>query len=383
MKLADLIPHFPHTRKIRYGVVAAGHISQFAFMPAVAGTGNSEMTAIVTEDTEKALFLGKKYKIKHNYDYSQYDEFLKSGVVDAVYIALPNDYHKDFTIRALKAGIHVLLEKPVSILESDAKAIMQAAAKSKAKLMIAYRLHFEPATIEALSLVRSGKIGTARVFLSGFGQTVDPANHRAKDGYWAGPVADMGTYPINAVRNFFGAEPTEVSAQSINPNKKLKSGDNDTVAITLKFPGERIAQFTVSYSIPRVDWCQIIGDKGDLMFQSAFGYGTTKTQVTTIDEKSTTREFKPTSQFGGELQYFSDCILNNNKPEADAEEGYLDTRVIAAVKKSLDSGKPVRLEPYNDKRRITKNQVRKLSPVKPPKDDEMKNVKSPSIKKKK
>ena len=377
MKLKDLIPHSNLKRKIRYAVVAAGHISQYAFMPAVEGTDNSVMTAILTSDAEKALFLGKKYKIKHTYAYDEYDKFLASGVADAVYIALPNDQHLEFALKALKAGIHVLLEKPVSVLEEEAKKLMQAALRSKAKLMVAYRLHFEPATLEALKIVRSGKIGDPKLFISAFSQIVDPKNHRDNDGWWAGPVADMGTYPINAARNFFSAEPIEVSAMAAC-TRNMGDCQNDTVSVTMRFPGEKLAQFTVSYGTPRsLDWFQVAGDKGELMFKSAYGYGTPKTHILTINKKPKEKEFKPTSQFGGELEYFSNCIIKNRNPEPDAEEGYCDVRVIVAIKKALDTGKPVKLRAYTPKRQITQHQVKKLPNAKEPKKKDMKNVKAP------
>ena len=137
-------------RKVRYAVVGAGWIAQEDFMPGVEHTGNSVMTALVTGDPEKAKELAKKYGIEHVTGYDGYDVLLRSGNIDAVYLALPNSKHRESVVKALEAGIHVLCEKPMAPTEEDCQAMIAASEKSGTKLMIAYRLHFEEATIEAL-----------------------------------------------------------------------------------------------------------------------------------------------------------------------------------------------------------------------------------------
>ena len=136
---------------------------------------------------------------------------------------------------ALERGIHVLLEKPMATSEDDCRAIQAAADTTGAKLLIAYRLHFEPATLEAIRMVRAGELGKARLFTSAFTQHVAKTNHRAKHGFWAGPVADMGPYPINAVRNLFGAEPEEVMAWGTR-HKEFGFDFDDTVSVTAALP---------------------------------------------------------------------------------------------------------------------------------------------------
>src|SRR5579875_1369165 len=105
--------------------------------------------------------------------------------------------------------------------------------------MLAYRLHHEPGTLKAFEVARSGKLGHMRYFNSSFSQPVSGQNHRAKNGYWAGPVPDMGPYPINMARNLFGAEPIEVSAMGVCSEPEKFRGFHDTVSVSLRFPGER------------------------------------------------------------------------------------------------------------------------------------------------
>ena len=219
--------------KVRYAVVAGGWISQGAFMPGVGQTDNSVMTALVTGDPVKGRDLAAHYHLK-SYHYDDYATLLASGAIDAVYIATPNFRHREFAVPALEAGIHVLLEKPMATSEEDCLAINAAAERGNALLMIAYRLHCEPATVELVGKLRAGAIGEPRLFTSSFSQLTKTSNHRAQHGYWAGPVVDMGPYPLNAVRNLFGGEPLEVSAMGVNtPGRDINT--YDTVSVTLRF----------------------------------------------------------------------------------------------------------------------------------------------------
>ena len=353
--------------KVRYAVVGAGWISQVAFMPGVAHTGNSELTALVTGDSDKAEALAARYGIGRLYHYAAWPAAIASardaGGFDAVYLALPNHMHRDFAVPALEAGLHVLLEKPMATSEADCRAIQAAAAKSGAKLMIAYRLHFEPATLEAVRLVRGRHLGHARLFTATFTQHVSEHNHRAQSGFWAGPVADMGPYPINAARMLFGAEPIEVMAWG---QATQGFGFDDTVMVMLRFPDDRLAQFTVAYGLNAINEYRVVGTDADLLVNPGFTFpGPLKHQLRVGDSK-TRSDFPATDQFGGETHYFSDCILNDLDPEPDGEEGLLDVRVIAAIERALATGRPQELAPYRRLKAPLPTQVRDLPPVNVP-----------------
>jgi predicted dehydrogenase len=355
-------------RKVRYAVVGIGWISQTAFLPGVEHTGNSEVVAFVTGHEEKAEKVAEKYGVKDIYDYSEYDKLLSSRAIDAVYLATPNWDHVDLAIRTLDAGIHLLLEKPMATSVEDCERIIEASERTNAKLMVAYRLHHEPAMVSALEVARSGKLGHLRYFNSSFSQPVNYQNHRAKNGYWAGPVPDMGPYPINTARNLFGAEPIEVSAMGTRTDPERFLGFDDQVAVNLRFPGERLATMLMSYSASDLDDFRVVGTLGDLFSTPAFAMPGGMKHIITLGETGKTEEktFGRTDQFGGETRYFSDCILKNEHPEADGEEGMLDIRVIAAVERSLQTGRPEPLAPYQRKRRLTESQTEELHAAKEP-----------------
>lgn len=348
-------------RKVRYAMVALGDITQEAMLPGVAHTGNSEVVAFVTGDPEKARLVGKQYGVTQSYGYEQFDEMLASGTVDAIYLATPNWRHAEFAVPALKAGIHVLVEKPLEISTARCQEILDAREGSTAKLMVAYRLHFEPATLSLIDKIRAGDLGELVLFSSVFAQMVDPANHRAGSGIEGGPVFDLGPYPVNAARYVFGDEPTEVASAIGTRHPEAGFGAfDDTVAVTLRFPGGRIAQFSVSYHGNRIDSYVVVGTEGSIQMNPGYMYGMKLEQSVVLGEDKAHESYKSTDHFGGELAYFSDCILNGRDPEPDGEEGYADVRVLEGIVRALESGQPQVLAPFTRARRIDTTAQRQM-----------------------
>jgi predicted dehydrogenase len=145
---------------VRYAVVGLGHIAQIAVLPAFKNAKNCQLAAFVTDDAKKAREVGKMYDIEHIVPYEQYDKFLASGEVDAAYIALPNNMHCEYTVRAVRAGVHVLCEKPMAVTAEECEQMIAAAKHARKKLMIGYRLHFEEANLKAIEIVRSGRLAS-------------------------------------------------------------------------------------------------------------------------------------------------------------------------------------------------------------------------------
>ena len=162
---------------IRYAAVGLGWISQAALLPGFTNARkNSRLTALVSDSPEKLKELGKHYGVDRLYSYDEYDKCLADEQVDAVYIGLPNDQHRDYTERAARAGVHVLCEKPMADAEEACEAMIRAAENGRVRLMIAYRLHLEQGNLSAMEVVKSGQIGEPRYFNSSFSQLVEPGN---------------------------------------------------------------------------------------------------------------------------------------------------------------------------------------------------------------
>jgi len=298
------MPRQSKSSKIRYAVVGLGHIAQVAVLPAFRNSKNSELVAIVSGEAEKREKLGKKYRLDHVYSYEEYDRALSE--VDAVYIAVPNHLHREYAVRAANAGVHVLCEKPMAVTEEECRAMIDAAEQNQAKLMIAYRLHFEAGNLEAIRLAESGKLGDLRIFTSEFAQQVNGDNVRVTEATerGGGPVYDMGVYCINAARYLFRDEPIEVFAATANDGEKRFKNVEEMTSVAMRFPEERIATFTCSFGAADVSRYTLIGTEGSLTSNPAYEYAMEIKHELMIGDKKKTRVFPKRDQFAAELVYF-------------------------------------------------------------------------------
>jgi len=344
----------PRPYKIRYAVVGLGYISQVAMLPAFAhARKNSELIALVSEDPEKLSTLSKKYKINRTYSYEQYEQCLNSGEIDAVYVALPNNMHRDYTERAAKAGIHVLCEKPMAVTEKDCQAMIAAAESANVKLMIAYRLHFEIGNLKAIQIIDSPKFGDIRIFNSVFTQQVKEGDIRLKAELGGGPLYDIGIYCINAARYLFKAEPEELLAVSESNKDKRFREVNEMNSVIMRFPGNRLAAFTCSFGAASEASYEVVGTKGVLKVGRSYEMVSPITHQLTISDKTTKKTYAKRDQFAPELIYFSDCILKNKTPEPSGLEGLADVKIIEALMESTKSRRWVKTPSIEKHKRPT------------------------------
>jgi glucose-fructose oxidoreductase len=370
-------PKNRNKKRIRYAVVGLGHIAQVAVLPAFAHAQNSELAALISDDPEKLEKVGRRYKVKPRFSYDRFEEGLRSAEVDAVYIALPNHLHREYAERAARAGVHVLVEKPMAVTEEDCISMIRVARENDVKLMVAYRLHFEEANLRAIDLVQSGRLGDARLFDSVFTMTVKEGDIRLNPReLGGGTLYDIGIYCINAVRNLFGAEPMEVVAFSANNGDPRFLQCEESTSAILRFPGrERLASFTCSFNAIDVSTYRVVGNKGELVMDPAFEYAEPLKQRMTINGRTRQRTFPKRDQFAPELVSFSECILTGAAPEPSGLEGLADVRVIRALYRSADTGQPVTLEPFSKEDRPSLDQELRRPPVRKP---ELVNTESPS-----
>ena len=338
--------------KIRYAVVGLGYISQIAVLPAFAhARSNSVVTALVSSDSKKLKALSRKYGVENTYTYEQYADCLRSGEIDAVYIGLPNHMHRAYSEAAARAGIQVLCEKPMALDEVECESMIDEAARSSVKLMIAYRLHFEHGNLQVIDWIGSGKIGEPRIFSSVFAQQVKAGNSRLKGDVGGGPLYDMGVYCINAARYLFKAEPEEVMAWKTGRDRDRFSEVPATTTAVLRFPDDRIASFTCSFGASDRSAFEVVGSTGMVKMDPAYEMASTLKAELITGGRTIKRTFPKRDQFAPELIYFSDCILHNRNPEPSGLEGLADVRVIQAILQSAENNRPVTVKQTEIKRR--------------------------------
>jgi predicted dehydrogenase len=340
----------PSRGPVRYAVVGLGHIAQVAVLPAFAhARRNSRLVAVVSGDGAKRREVARRYRLDHAYDYDDYEACLEQ--VDAVYIALPNSQHAEYTIRAARAGVHVLCEKPMAVTAADCERMIAACAEHRVKLMIAYRLHFEEINLKVIDLVRKGRIGEPKYFNSSFSMTVRRGDIRTKKAFGGGSLYDIGVYCINAARYLFRAEPIEVVALSVNSGVKALAEIDESTAAILRFEGGRVASFVTSFNGGDVAEYRIVGSKGDIHVDPAYEYAEGLGYTLTVDGKAQRKAIGRRDQFAPQLLHFSDCVLRDRAPEPSGEEGMQDVRIVQALYESAEIGKAVAIPPFREGRR--------------------------------
>ena len=253
-------------RKIGYCMIGLGRISMGHFMPGALASKNSRITGIVSGHRDKALAQAAKYGVPESsiYSYENMDQIKNNPAIDAVYVALPNSMHAEYTIRSARAGKHVLCEKPMATSIADSLAMIKACKEANKKLMIAYRCHYEPTNLRAMQLIREGKLGKI--------QAIESANgFREKAGEWrldrklagGGPLMDMGVYSLNACRYLTGEEPTDIKAFSsvIDHDGRFDTVE-ENVSWTMKFPSGALASCSTTYGASINGFYRVHGSLG-------------------------------------------------------------------------------------------------------------------------
>lgn len=327
-------------KKIGWCIVALGRISMNHFMPGMRQSRAGRIVALVSGHRPKAERQAAMYGVPESaiYNYENYDRIADNKEIEAVYIALPNGMHAEYTIRAARAGKHVLCEKPMATSVADSQAMIHACRAAGTKLMIAYRCQYEPVNLKAISLIRSGAIGQM--------QTIESANgFNIGRGEWrlnrklagGGPLLDVGIYSLNASRYLTGEEPEDIRANtSVIDHDGRFTQVEENVGWTMKFPSGILASCNTTYGGDMNGFYRVHGSNGMIELSPAFGYEGIHMRAQIwgqplIDMPSPQYGYE---QFTVEADYFADCIRNNREPKSDGEEGVRDMRYMQEIYKS-------------------------------------------------
>jgi predicted dehydrogenase len=328
-------------RKVGYCVIGLGRIADH-FLRGVHDSSTSQITGLVSGHRDKALRVAAQYGVPESsiYSYEQMDAFRDNKTIDAVYVALPNSMHAEYTIRSAKAGKHVLCEKPMSTTVADSEAMIAACKAAKVKLMIAYRLHYEPTTLRAIELIRNGNLGQVQAIVSANGFNIKPGEWRAtKTMGGGGPLLDVGIYELNAARYLTGEEPESFTAtlSTIDHDGRFDTVEENT-AWTMKFPSGTLASCNTTYGASMPGFYRVYGSKGwlevdvfsyqNLHLRANYKSPDPNAPAITLDELNPEKDPK---QFVREADHFSECILENREPKTPGEEGLRDMRYMQQI----------------------------------------------------
>lgn len=305
----------------------------------------AKLVGVISGTPSKIKDWQAKYKIpeKNCYNYDNFDKIKDNPDIDAVYIITPNSLHKDQTIRVARAGKHVICEKPMAINAKEGQEMVDACKKAGVKLLIGYRMHFEPNTLEVIRMRNAGEFGKILFFqgLTGF-KIGDPMQWRLNKALaGGGAMMDIGIYSVNGARYMVGEEPIWVTAQEQKTDpEKFKEGVDETIIYQLGFPGGAVASCLSTYAMPHLDRFFLNGDKGFAEMLPSTGYGPIKGR-TNQGELGKPHVTHQTLQ----MEEMSAIILQNKKPivPVDGEEGLKDMKIIDAIYEAVRTGKKVEL----------------------------------------
>jgi len=349
--LAAQVPQFPLPeppgRKLGWAVVGLGRLAVNQILPAIHGCRYSKVAALVSGRPEKARLLADVHGVdpKKIYSYDNYDDIANDPAIDVVYVVLPNSMHAEYTIRALKAGKHVLCEKPMANTPRDCEAMITAAKEANRKLMVAYRLRYEPHNQELIRIARDPKeMGPLRFVSAEAGFNIgDPGQWRLRKAMaGGGSLMDIGIYALNASRYLTREEPTEVTAMiESTPNDPRFVEVEENVTFQLRFPSGVLANCASSYGAG-MNRFRVFKPGGSAELEPALIYSGLHMRVfhgSVIEERS----LPVVDHFEKEMDHLSECIMKGTDPLTPGEEGLRDLRIMTAIYQSAASGAPVKL----------------------------------------
>ena len=345
-----LNPDAPDQR-VGFAIVGLGHLALAEILPAFGQCKHAKAVALVSGDADKMAKAAKQYGIKPSscYSYQTYDQLKDNPEVQAIYIVLPNSQHHEFTIRGAKAGKHILCEKPMASSVKECEEMITACNKAGKKLMIAYRIQYEPLNRAAMKLVRDKTYGKTKLI-----QMMNCQN-QAHDQQWrhkkalagGGSLPDVGLYCLNTTRFLLGEEPTEVSAQIYStPGDDRFREIEENVSFVLRFPSGAISQCMTGYGSFNARSYAVYAETGTIKMDPAFSYKGLKQELVHAPNGRQVIE-QPSNpdkqQFALEMDHMAECVRQNKTPYTPGEEGLQDQRIMEAIYQSAKENRPVKL----------------------------------------
>jgi predicted dehydrogenase len=319
---------------VRWGILSTADIGVRKVIPGIQKAARSEVAAIASRDAETARTVAAGLGIPRSH--GSYEALLADPDVDAIYIPLPNHLHAEWTIAALRAGKHVLCEKPLAMTAADAQRMVDVAHETGRHLMEAFMYRHHPTWVAAMDLLGSGRIGTLTAVQSWFSYfNDDPANIRNVLDYGGGALFDIGCYSVNLSRMVFGGEPTRVQASL----RRDPAMGVDVLASAILDFGGGIATFTCSMRSESDQRVDIYGTTGRISIQIPFNIPPdrpTRVSVTAggdppVAPATDVVEFPTADPYTSEVEHFVEALLDGRPTPVPPEDAVANLRVIEAI----------------------------------------------------
>jgi xylose dehydrogenase (NAD/NADP) len=250
--------------ELRWGIIGPGRIAP-RLVRALSKSQRGELVAVASRDAERAAGFASEHGIGRSF--GSYEALLRDPEVDVIYVALPNQLHAQWTVRALEAGKHVLCEKPLALSVNEVDEIIVATQRAGRTAVEGFMYLHHPQTIRAVELARSGALGRLELVVGTFSFFLThPNDPRIDPQMGGGSLWDVGCYPVSFARHVAGSEPDRLSAFA----RFDERGVDRTFVGQLHFPDGLLGQFDCGFSAPDRERVEIVGSDATLVLEAPF-----------------------------------------------------------------------------------------------------------------
>jgi glucose-fructose oxidoreductase len=325
-------------KKLGVALVGLGGYSSGQLAPALQNTQHAYLAGIVTGTPEKEKIWSEKYKIpqSHIYNYDNFDDIANNKEIDIVYVVLPNSMHADFSIRAAKAGKHVICEKPMAVSVAECDAIIEACKRAGVKLSVGYRMQSDPYTKEIKRLVKEKTFGAVR-YVSSDAAYISRGNpnqwrlNRTLSG--GGALMDMGVYSIQSNIYGVGKNPIAVSGQEFSSRPEYFKETDETITAQMEFPDAVVGHLFTSHNA-NANRLYVSFERGWAELNPCHSYGPLSGRTSDGNEI----KYPHQSQQMLQMDDFAKHILYGTPNMASGEMGKRDMIIVEAIYQSIKSG---------------------------------------------
>lgn len=337
-------------------MVGLGAIAQGSVLPAFRKTRRAKLVALVSRDKKKAAQLARKFGAGAHYSNDEYAACLKNPEVGAIYLATPPGEHREFAVRAARAGKHVLCEKPLAATPRQSLEMVVACREAKTLLMTAYRKFYEPSSVYLKKLIHGGDLGRIDVIHTSFSELPTPPNcpvwlfdPRLAGG---GPLMDLGIYCVNTSRWLVDEDPVEVDARSWQHDTWRFREVEEGISFRMHFPSGLLVQGASTYNAAPSSFIYVQGTKGWVSLTPAFPFDEERWLCGKISRRPVSRTFKIVDEFAPQIDAFAASIQGGPPVAADGMQGHRDMIILHAIYQSARKGRPVAIK-YGEQEKVT------------------------------
>jgi glucose-fructose oxidoreductase len=326
--------------KLGVALVGLGYYSTDLLAPALQLTQNCYLAGIVTGTPAKAEAWKKKYNIpdKNIYSYQTFDQIANNPDIDVVYVVLPPSMHREYVVRAARAGKDVWCEKPMAPTVKDCEAMIKACADNKKSLAIGYRCQHDPNTQAFMRIAREKPMGNIQLVTCAAGYVDNRTDHwKQKKEMGGGVMGDMGVYSIQGARLATGEEPMLVTAHHFTNRPEIYKNVDETTMYQLHFPSGAMANCTASFGM-NMNFLKVNYQKGSLHMEPFSSYNGNK-GTSSLGEI----HYKIDNQQARQMDEDARAIMDHKPLQVPGEEGLRDIRVVEAIYEAARTGKAIRI----------------------------------------